>query len=131
MQEQYQREIEEILEKASNVPGRPAKRRQRSLFRAFLRGLGSFLGGRSWKISPGRIILGALILLLSAWWFKTSLPGLVGPIAWAAVVLFILGYALFFINPRVTYEKRWRGQLMEPAPPPWWERFRRRWAKRD
>ncbi len=130
MPEQYQKEIEEILERVSNLPKQRGRRRRRSLFRAFLRGLGSFLGGRSWKLSPGRIMLGALILLLLALWFRSSMPGLVGPIAWAAVILFILGYAFFFINPRAPYEKRWRGQPVDDSLPlPWWERIRR-WAKR-
>ncbi len=75
-------------------------------------------------------MLGAVILLLMAWWFTTMLPGIAGLVAWVAVILFILGYALFFINPRSTYEKRWRGEPLEQSPSPWWARFRRR-AKRE
>ena len=127
MPEKYQREIEEILGQVSNFTQQRPRRRNRSLSQILSSGIGRFLGGSRWGISPGRIMLGALILLLLLWWFRTSLPGLVGPLAWAAVILFILGYAFFFISPRATYEKRWRGRPVEPTVP-WRDRFRR-WAK--
>ena len=130
MSEKYQKEIEDLLDNISSFPQRRAKKRQQGLFSAVLRGVGKFLGGRGWSISPGRIMLGAVILLLMAWWFTTMLPGIAGLVAWVAVILFILGYALFFINPRSSYEKRWRGEPLEQSPSPWWARFRRR-AKRE
>ena len=130
MSEKYQKEIEDLLDNISSFPQRRAKKRQQGLFSAVLSGVGKFLGGRGWSISPGRIMLGAVILLLMAWWFTTMLPGIAGLVAWVAVILFILGYALFFINPRSSYEKRWRGEPLEQSPSPWWARFRRR-TKRE
>ena len=130
MPEKYQKEIEDLLDNISSFPQRRAKRRQRSLFSTVLSGVGRFLGGRGWSISPRRIMLGAVILLLMAWWFTTMLPGIAGLVAWAAVILFILGYALFFINPSSTYKKRWRGEPLEQSSSPWWARFRSR-AKRE
>ena len=130
MPEKYQKEIEDLLDNLSSLPRGPARKRQPSLLRAVLGGIGALLGGRGWSISPGRIMLGAVILLLTAWWFTTMLPALAGLVAWAAVILFILGYAFFFISPRNTYQKRWRGEPLEQAPSPWWTRFRRR-AKRE
>ena len=124
MSEKYQKEIEDLLDNISSFPQRRAKKRQQGLFSAVLSGVGKFLGGRGWSISPGRIMLGAVILLLMAWWFTTMLPGIAGLVAWVAVILFILGYALFFINPRSSYEKRWRGEPLEQSPSPWWARFR-------
>ncbi len=130
MPEKYQKEIEDLLDNLSSLPRGPARKRKPSLVRVALGGIGALLGGRGWRISPGRIMLGAVILLLTAWWFTTMLPALAGLVAWAAVILFILGYAFFFISPRSTYQKRWRGEPLEQEPSPWWTRFRRR-AKRE
>ena len=127
MSERYQQEIEEILGKIDELPLHRAKPKKLSFPRIMLTAAGRFLGGRGWNLSPGRIMLGSLVLLLLALLFRASMPGMVAPIAWAAVVLFILGYALFFINPHASNEKRWRGQLIETVPS-WWERFLR-WVK--
>ena len=128
MSERYQREIEEILDKIGELPRGKAKPKKQGFLRTMLTAIGRFLGGRGWNLSPGRIMLGSLVLLLLALIFRASMPGMVAPIAWAAVVLFILGYALFFINPHASYEKRWRGQPIESTPS-WWERFLH-WVKR-
>jgi hypothetical protein len=125
MPEKYQQEIEDILDQVSSFPKQRRTARKRSLLRMILAGIGQSLVARGWGLSPGRIMLGAFVLLLLAWWFKSSLPGLMGPMLWVALLLFILGYAFFFISPGATYEKRWRGQLVEPTMP-WWERLRRR-----
>ena len=125
MSERYQREIEEILDQADDLPVNRAKPKKRSFLGVLGIGVSRFLGGRGWHLSPGRIMLGSLALLLIALLFKSSMPGLVAPLAWTAVVLFILGYALFFINPRASNEKRWRGRVIETVPS-WWDRFLRR-----
>ena len=122
MSERYQREIEEILGKVNEGPQKRAKPGNRSLLGAIGALAGRFLGGRGWHLSPGRIMLGSLSLLLVAVLFKASMPGLWAPIAWVAIVAFILGYALFFINPDAAYEKRWRGRVIEVAPS-WWARL--------
>ena len=122
----YQREIEEILGSAS--PSLRSRKRalggQRSIIWVFLSKSVAILGGVSRRLSLGRIILSAFIFLLLAWWFRTSLPGFVGPVAWVVVILIVVGYAWFFINPKPSSEKRWRGQLIQNEP--WWERFTRR-----
>ena len=125
MREKYQQEIEEILNQVSSLPSRPQAPRKRGLFRIALLGLGRSLVGQGRGVSPGRIMLGAFIFLILAWWIKSNLPGLVGPVLWAALILFILGYAFFFIGSGNTYEKRWRGHLVETTVP-WWKRLRRR-----
>ena len=130
MPEKYQKEIEDLLDNLSSLPSRPARKKRPSLVRIVMGGVGTLLGGRGRSISPGRIMLGAVILLLTAWWFTTMLPGLAGLVAWAAVILFILGYAFFFVSPGNSYQKRWRGEPLEQAPSQWWDRFRRR-AKRE
>ena len=125
MSERYQREIEEILGQINGEPQHTARPKKRGFGRAVIAAIGRFLGGRGWNLSPGRIMVGSLVLLLLAALFRASMPGLVAPIAWAAVIVFILGYALFFINPHPSNEKRWRGRLIETTPG-WWERFVRR-----
>ena len=126
MSAKYQREIEEILNKIEEPLLHRAQGKKQSYTRAALGGIGQFLGGRSWNLSPGRIMVSSVLLLLVALLFKASMPGFLGPaIAWGAIVLFILGYALFFIKPGSPYEKRWRGQPIETSPR-WWERLLRK-----
>ena len=124
----YQREIEEILSSAS--PSLRSRQRalgkQRSTIWVFLSRAVALLTGICSRLSPGRIALSVFILLLLAWWFRTSLPGFVGPVAWVVVILIVVGYAWFFINSKPSYEKRWRGQLIQSPFEPWWKRFTRR-----
>ena len=123
MPEKYQREIEEILGNVEDLRAHRAKMERRGFLRTSGAALGRFLGGRGWHLSPGRIMLGSLSLLLVALLLKSSTPGLVAPMVWTGIVLFILGYALFFINPP-SYEKRWRGHVIERTPR-WRDRFLR------
>ncbi|MCH8940282.1 MAG: hypothetical protein IIC27_04060 [Chloroflexi bacterium] len=126
MSEKYQREIEDILGQIEGPAQRKARPRKPGLFRMLLNAFGRFLGGKGWNLSPGRIMLGSLSILLVALLFGAGMPGILGAaLAWGAVILFILGYALFFINPSSSYEKRWRGQAVE-TPPTLWERVIRR-----
>ena len=126
MSKKYQREIEDILSQIEVPPPNKVRSEKRGFIQAALGGIGRFLGGRGCNLSPGRIMLGSVGLLLVAVLFGASMPGIVTPmIAWSAITLFILGYALFFINPNSSYEKRWRGQPIETVPG-WWERLLRR-----
>ena len=126
MSEKYQREIEDILGQIEGPAQRKARPRKTGLVRKLLNAFGRFLGGKGWNLSPGRIMLGSLSILLVALLFGAGMPGILGAaLAWGAVILFILGYALFFINPSSSHEKRWRGQAVE-TPPTLWERVIRR-----
>ena len=126
MSEKYQREIEDILGQIEGPAQRKARSRKTGLFRMMLNAFGRFLGGKGWNLSPGRIMLGSLSILLVVLLFGAGMPGILGAaLAWGAVILFILGYALFFINPSSAYEKRWRGQAIE-TPPTLWEQVIRR-----
>lgn len=124
MPERYQREIEEILKQSGDLGSNEPKRSdQQSIWRLMLRSLGRFLGGRTWSISPGRVMLAAVVLLLLAFVLRFSASGLVAPLAWAGLLLFIVGYAMFFLRPP-RIEKRWRGRSMEEDS--WWDRFRKK-----
>ena len=125
MSQRYQKEIEEILEQSGGL-----KRTGRGggsgtpLWRLVWRWVFGLLRGRSWS-EPGRLILIAVSLLLSALIIRAIVPGIAGPVAWAGLLLFVLGYAMFFVRPR-RMEKRWRGQPIDEPGRSWWDRIRRK-----
>ncbi len=126
MSERYQREIEEILEEAGDLePARPRLGTRPSLWRVVRAYIGQSLRGNRWSMSPGRVMLIAVSLLLAALVLRGALPGIVGPLAWAGLLLFIVGYGLFFVKPP-KIEKRWRGQTLESGGESLWTKFRRR-----
>ena len=124
--EKYQEEIEEILKQAGGLvsSSRPA-RTKTSLLRLVRQYISNSLGGRLWSLNPGRIMAVAVSLLLLALLFTRIVPGIGGPVALAGLLLFIVGYGMFFVQPRGV-EKRWRGQPIEQDDSSWWSRFRRK-----
>lgn len=126
MGNRYQKEIEEILKK-SGGPARPPRRSGGGLsfWRMAWLLLRRSLGGKMLSISPGRVMLVSGSLLLSALIFRAVFPGIVAPLAWAGLLLFIVGYGMFFVRPQ-NKEKRWRGQVIEGSGESWWDRLRRR-----
>ena len=132
MPEKYRREIEDLLSQIEGQNERVEPKRPRSS-RAPFKAMFRFFAGKGWSITPGRIIFASVVLLLIALLFHSSMPGLLAPlIGWGAVVIFILGYALFFINSSGSYEKMWRGQPIEQPQPPTnlWEKLRRKLQRR-
>ena len=124
MPKRYEEEIEEILKQVGEVDPGPVRRR-----RSFLGLLGAYvsrlLGGGTWAITPGRVMLTAGVVLL----LGLLMPMLVQAsiwawLAWGGLILFIVGYAMFFIRPRKV-EKRWRGQPVDDGDESPWERLRR------
>lgn len=124
MSQKYQREIEEIL-KQTGGPEPSGRGPRRGIWRLIWLYLSQSLGGKRWSLSPGRIMLIGVSLLVSALVVRAMVPGLVGPLAWAGLLLFIIGYGMFFVRPP-KIEKRWRGQPVEDGGESWWHRFRRR-----
>ena len=131
MSDKYKKEIEEILKQAEEVM--PKDRASPSAQQAeasggFFNQLGGFSRGRGLKISPSRLMLTSFGLLLLA-----LVLGLIGPgnvaifVVVAGLVLFVIAYALFFVRPGSSYEKRWRGRVIEDRPI-LWDRFKR-WLK--
>ena len=133
MSERYQREIEEILQQVGEgTPNKESKQTGRGFLLAplsrFFRGVGAHL-----YLSSGRLMTIIVVLLLSAILVSAIFPGLLGPFVWLGLILFILGYALFFARPGSKMEPRWRGRPVDQL---WggrgesaWERFQR-WLKR-
>jgi hypothetical protein len=145
MPEKYKQEIEDILRQAGEwtTPERVRKRRQSVWKLSWHQAKGS-LKGKAWAITPGRVMLTALLVFLTALIIYPAAPnlGLVGPMAIAGLVLFAVAYGLFFVR-RPGYEKRWRGRSVgegrlshsekrwrgmpiEDNEPSWWNRFRSR-----
>ncbi|MDP6455497.1 MAG: hypothetical protein QF898_19625 [SAR202 cluster bacterium] len=128
MSSKYQREIEEILEKSgdlgSSKPPRPQPEKE-SLFRLVGLYIKNALSGKLWSLSPGRVMLIGLLLLLSMLIVMQFVPGIPGLLAWAGLLIFIVGYGMVLAKPP-KMEKRWRGQSMEPSGESLWDRLRRR-----
>ena len=131
MAERYQREIEEILEQTgtSADPKQPAK--SGGMLRRLGRSRGSGSGGRARRITPLRVFMASIALLLTALLMNSLAPGLQGLFAWSGLLLFIVAYALFFTHPGKPIEKRWRGQVVGDSPPQAPRRLRLpRWLRR-
>ena len=126
MSERYKKEIEEILRQSGELaPAGKDGRPRLSVWRQILLSITRSLGGRSWSLSPGRVMVSAVLLLLLSLIFTRMVPGIGGPLALAGLILFIVGYGMFFVKPS-KIEKRWRGQPIEYSRGSWWDRIRRK-----
>ena len=123
MSDKYKKEVEEILEQAGVSPGRaPVHRRKPGFWRLLWMYAGKALGGRTWAITPGRVMIAAVVVLLLALVLRAGpIMGLIG------LLLFIVAYAMFFMRPRNRVERRWRGRPVEEEDDSgWWDRIRGR-----
>ena len=123
MSERYKKEIEDILDQAGDLGSGP--RSKPGLLRLLWTQAARSVSGKPWSISPGRVMIGSVGLLVAALLLRPAIPGATGAMLWAALLLFILGYAMFFMRGARTPEKRWRGQPLEYGAS-WWDRLRRR-----
>lgn len=142
MPKNYQEEIEEILKRSEEAPpadaapklGKPVRRAARTPDpRRALPPTGSDRdqrqsgGGRWPAITAGKLMLAGLVVFLIAALLRVSM-------GWRGMgVLIVVGlgtiavaYLMLFIKPVSTggYEKRWRGQPLEPGSSAW-RRFTR------
>ena len=119
MPDKYRKEIEDILRRAEEAmpPERSSPRstdsgppgtRSNPLTR--------LSGRRGLKISAGKLMLASITLLLLALVLGAAGVGSVVVLVAAGLVLFVIAYALFFVKPGASYEKRWRGRLIEDEP---------------
>lgn len=125
MSQQYQREIEEILNQVNaEVPAEKGGRPVRDLAdrgsppRHSTRGNRGLLAFIPIGVSPGRLLLTGIVLLLAAMVLRSAIPGITGPLTWTGVGLFIAAYVIFFTRPRRSTERRWRGRSIEATLPP-------------
>ena len=128
MPDQYQKEIEDILKKAEAEAPLPSSRRSlREMVWQYVR---QSLNSKAWGVSPGKIMLAALAILLAAFLLRPFVPGMFGLLAWAGLIIFIVAYGMVFLRPSKKSKgerKMWRGKYIddEPSGGSWWGRFRR------
>ena len=123
MPEKYEREIEEILAKSSKDSKR--SNANKSLLNMLFRYLNQSVSVRNFKISPGRIMLVGICLLLLSLIIRTFAPTWTSFFAWTGLLILILGYFLFFLGSKNSSpEKRWRGRPIETKSK-WTDRFKR------
>ena len=107
MSERLEREIEEILQQAEMPPSSEKAHR----------GGGRHFDSRSYRIQdalrPKRFFIVAGLLALSWLVLGATGLGMAGVLGWLALVLFIAGYALYFVRSETTPERRWRGQIVD------------------
>ena len=126
MREKYKDEIEEILKQAGELaPAEELRAPRPNLWRLIGLYVRNALSGSLFSISPGRVMVSAVLILLAALIFGRMVPGIGGPLALAALLLFIVGYGWIFVKPP-KIEKRWRGQFLDQEGDSWWSRFRHR-----
>jgi len=112
MPEKYEREIEEILAKSSKESKKAHP--NKSFLNIFFRYLNQSVRIRNFKISPGRIMLVGLCLLLLALIISTFTSTWTSFFAWIGLLLLILGYFLFFLGSKNSAtEKLWRGRPIQ------------------
>ena len=123
MPEKYEREIEEILAKSSKDSKR--SNANKSLLNMLFKYLNQSVSVRNFKISPGRIMLVGICLLLLSLIIRTFAPTWTSFFAWTGLLILILGYFLFFLGSKNSSpEKRWRGRPIETKSK-WTDRFKR------
>lgn len=122
MGRRLEKELEEILRQAGELPP-PPRRRRLSLPRR--PPLGRLL-------TPGRLMVAGVVLLVAALVVRNRLPGLVGYLGWLGLFLLILAYVVFFRQARALGRDRpglrWRGRPVDYGPREggWRRWFRRR-----
>ena len=131
--EQYKSEIEEILKKAEIEAPTPIRSGKSSFLNLLTQYARQSLEGKAWSITPGRIVLVAVSLLLLAAMTRVIAPGFFGPLAWAGLGIFFFGYLMFFVKPPKGLDPRWRGQPLDDAPSApratWIARIRRKFGR--
>ena len=129
MPQKYQREIEEILQQAGDLglSDLPQRRQKLGFGRLAWEYFKQSIGGSAFSVTPGRIMLGAVLILLAALVLNLATTGfgIAGLLAWLGFILFLVGYAMFFIKPKPV-QKRWRGDVIEYQDESIWNKLRNR-----
>lgn len=133
MPDQYQKEIEDILKKAEEEAPLPSGSSRRSLRGMVWQYARQSLNTKAWGVSPGKIMLAALALLLAGLVLRYMIPAL-GYLMWVSLVLFIVGYGMVFLRPSKkpnSERKMWRGRYIdeEPGGGSWWSGLKGRFKK--
>ena len=123
MPEKYELEIEEILAKSSKTSKRSDT--SKSFLNMLFKYLNQSVRVRNFKISPGRIMLVGICLLLLSLIIRTFAPTWTSFFAWTGLLILILGYFLFFLGSKNSApQKIWRGRPIETKTK-WTDRFKK------
>lgn len=130
MPDQYQKEIEDILRKAEDEAPLPSEQSRRSLRGMVWQYARQSLNSKAWGVSPGKIMLAALVVFLAGMALRYMIPAL-GMLMWAGLIIFIIGYGMVFLKPSKSPQERkmWRGKYIDDEPSggsSWRDRFRRK-----
>ena len=134
MPDQYQKEIEDILKKAEAEAPLPSAQPRRNLRGMVWQYARQSLNSTAWGISPGKIMLVALAILLAAFLLRPIVPGMFGLLAWAGLIIFIVAYGMVFLRPSKSRGERkmWRGRYIDDEPSgasSWWQGVKRRFRR--
>ena len=134
MPDQYQKEIEDILKKAEAEAPLPSGNSRHSLRGMVWQYVRQSLNSKAWGVSPGKIMLAALAILLAALLLRPFVPGMFGLLAWAGLIIFIVAYGMVFLRPSKSPvdRKMWRGKYIDEEPSggnSWWQGIKRRFRK--
>jgi hypothetical protein len=144
MPKKYQDEIEEILKRSEEAapgdagakPVKPLRRAPRPAeARPRLPEAGKdpnqppeYRSSGRFTIKPGKLMLAGLVVFFIAALLRVSLGWVgMGTLSWVGLGIIGVAYLMLFIKPATPpgYEKRWRGQALEPRDSAW-KRFTRR-----
>ncbi len=135
MPDQYQKEIEDILKKAEAEAPLPSGKSRDSLRGMVWQYARQSLNTKAWGVSPGKIMLAALAILLAAFLLRPFVPGMFGLLAWAGLIIFIVAYGMVFLRPSKSPvdRKMWRGRYIDgetgESGGSWWSGLKRRFKK--
>lgn len=130
MPDRYQKEIEEILRRTGDTgtgSSDSGRGRKNGILRVLWSQIMATQGDRGRLVSPGRVMLVAICFLAAALFLGSVIPGFTGWLGWMGLFLFIIGYGMFFLRPRSSSEKRWRGRPVEDEETIW-DKLRRRFS---
>ena len=131
-----EKEIEEILARLDQfVPEEGRLTRLRRRVADASRDLTRSLQGLVPRVSLGQLMIASFLLIVLAYLFRFSIPGLARYAIIAGLALFVVAFALSVRGGgRTRYERRWRGQVMNLSGPALGSRIRgwfRRPSRKD
>ena len=110
----YRREIEEILERVNeDLPASSGRKTRAARRPPEPRAPSAPTGGGgdlSTLFTPGRLLIGGVILMLVALVAGSQIS------FWLGLGAIVWAYFIFFTKPRSPVEKRWRGESIEDPP---------------
>ncbi len=142
MAKRYEKEIEEILGRSGGPRIVPPQKQSQSLSRLLSLYLSQQMGGL-WSPSPGRVMLGGVVLIAAGFVLRVADTALAVPIVILGIVVLLGGYALVVVRsapptpgktgrPPGGTGRFWRGRPIDTAPEGntdpednWWARQKR------